>query len=732
MKTLCCLGALIACSTLTANLLAAEPTAKSGVKCVTVPKRSIPAPQARGKRYKLPATKWKKDPVLWGWTCELPDGSGLAFGGVHQTSDEARQHTRIKVGGKWTPIIEELRKKNPLQKRVKQVRALRDACKDALARARHIYFEGKPAGEEAKLLKARVAPAIDKLVKDLAKLTAELRGESGLTKYEAGQVKFALAHLIAAAGHIKPFGAKTSPKQMATMRKGQIELEIAAEAFDAEPPPRALSLITWEPKNKLFVVFGGDHMDYVTNDLWVFDPAKRRWFQRHPASAPEPRGDHHLDALGDGRIAMFGGYSFVPGKGYLHKGPARWIYDVARNTWTTDGHKEKASAANIRSAMYFPPAGPEHFMKGARPDAAKQEAMLKTLPVNTWVKLKTPVRLGGRDWATWVFDTDRDMLYVYGGGHSSYAGNDVARYHLATGRWEISDPVEIPLGCCGTNEMYPSGFNFNKRPWVKKHIWNGQAYDPGLKKMVMASVNDAKIDKYFYLYDPDRAEWSSRHRVAEGMGNDAYNMQVRHTKHGMLAWYGRGAWLLDAKTLKWSRIAVKGKMPGTCVDNCGLVYDSKRDRMLFITMGGYGKPYDGQVHALDMKTKALTQLNPKGMDKSKTWRLYPREVAHHPETDSFLFPQPLNIKGKVVADRYLAYETKTNRWTTVKLATAKGSPRFKMGVCSGIAWDPKRKLFWVGNSSWNGGVWVLRFDPAKAEIKPLVGGAAPPPTAKKK
>ncbi|MDD4890616.1 MAG: kelch repeat-containing protein, partial [Phycisphaerae bacterium] len=337
---------------------AAEPATQPGdVKTVTVPDRKSPEPEPRGKPYPVPATKWEQRPVLWGWTCELADGSALAFGGVHQTADDGNPHTSIRDAGQWKPIIDELRKGNPLQKQFSQVRELRNACKDALAKARHIYFEGKTADEEAKLLRASVAPAVEKLTTDLARLREELKGRTSEGEYEAGQVAFALAHIDAATAQIKPFGPQVSPEQMATLRKAQIELEIAAEAFDAEPPPRALSRIAFDPKSNLFVIFGGEHMDYATNDLWVFDPAKRRWFQRHPASAPEPRFDHHFDALGDGRLAMRGGCTYEPGKGYIHVGPDRWLYEVAKNAWSADGHQQKAVPADTRSARYWPPAG---------------------------------------------------------------------------------------------------------------------------------------------------------------------------------------------------------------------------------------------------------------------------------------------------------------------------------------------------------------------------------------
>lgn len=358
-------------------------------------------------------------------------------------------------------------------------------------------------------------------------------------------------------------------------------------------------------------------------------------------------------------------------------------------------------------------------MKGARPDAAANEAALKALPVNSWVRLKAPIELGGRDWGTWVYDTDRDMFYVWAGGHASYGGNDVARYHLATGRWEIADPCESPIGCWGTNEQFPSGVNYNLRPWCKKHVWNSQSYDPVLKKMVLAGVNDQQVDQYFYIYDPDKADWVSRHLVTKGMNHDSGAINVRNTRHGLLGWYGE-AWLLDEKTLQWSQVKPQGKMCGAGVDSSGMVYDSKRDRMLLTTLNGYGKPYDGQIHALDMTAQKITLLNPDGMPGANKWSLFLREVAYHPDSDLFIWAQRLNVNGKVSPDQFVAYDAGKNRWVSLKLPLQAGARPFdNSAVCTSIHWDAKRGLIWVGDSSWDGGVWVLRFDAAKVEITPL-------------
>ncbi len=690
------------------------PVGPDGIKRSTVPERVPLTPEPRGKPYKAPSTNWEQRPVLWGWNCELPDGTGLQFGGVHQLADDGRSHTCIREGGQWKPVIDELRKNNPLQKHCDAVWELRNGCKDALARARSIYFDGKTADEEIKNVKAEVDPLLLDVATKLAKQIGEFKPA---VKSTDAATTSALKHLESAAALIKPIDAAVTPELLAGLRSAQIELEFASELLDAEPPPRALSLIAWDAKTKLFVLFGGDHTDYLTNDLWVFDPAKRKWTVRLPEMAPEPRADHYLESSTDGYVVMYGGYT--RGQNYAHCGPARWIYDVEKNAWSAQGHTESLVPAGIRSAGYHPPSLPEKYMKGPRPDAAAHEAKLKAIPLNTWVRLNAPIPLGGRDWGTWVLDPDRDLYYVYAGGHASYAGNDVARYHLSTGRWEISDPTELPLGGAGTNEQYPAGVNFNQRPWCRNHVWNSQAYEPTLKKLINAGVTDTKLDAHFYIYDPDKADWTERHRITKGMNNSTYSMQVRGTPHGLVGWCDSSAWLLDAKTLQWKRLEVKGKMPGTTVDSCGMVYDTKRDRMLLLTLGGYAKPYDGQIHSLDMKTLEVSALSPEGMDASKSWRIFLREMAYDPTADMVICPQLLNRGGKHIAEKILGYDAASNRWVLITTPGATEKPFMHNSVCMSIAYDAKRGLFWCGDASWNGTMWVLRFDRAKAEIMPL-------------
>ena len=53
-------------------------------------------------------------------------------------------------------------------------------------------------------------------------------------------------------------------------------------------PARRNSPLTFEEKNQVFVLFGGDHEDYLMNDTWVLDLAKRSWRRSQSRQAPRP------------------------------------------------------------------------------------------------------------------------------------------------------------------------------------------------------------------------------------------------------------------------------------------------------------------------------------------------------------------------------------------------------------------------------------------------------------
>ena len=72
-------------------------------------------PPAGSRPRPIPDRDLDSLPVIWGSECVLPDGSGLSFGGCHQSAEDGASHTRIREGGAWKEIVEDLRARNGLQ-----------------------------------------------------------------------------------------------------------------------------------------------------------------------------------------------------------------------------------------------------------------------------------------------------------------------------------------------------------------------------------------------------------------------------------------------------------------------------------------------------------------------------------------------------------------------------------------------------------------------------------------
>lgn len=691
-------------------------------------------PRKRGAEYRIMCGDMNKR-SMWGWRIELPDGSGLAFGGIAswtmqevdgklQRCDDPCVHTQVKRDGKWVSIYEELKKKNPLQQHHDAVIALRPPLKRIYARARHVYFEGLDEAAEKAWIEREIAPLASDLAQRLKAARAALAAAgTGGDAYIRGQAAIALERLDRAAPALEAVGPRTTPEKIAALRLARVALEQAAEALDAEPPPRALSMPAWDPATGLFAVFGGDHLDYLMNDLWVFDPKQERWFHRHPKAAPEPRADHFLESDGQGRLKMRGGFIYgVKGWDslpYLHAGPDEWTYDLKADAWS--GPEGAKMFQPDHRAYRTEQCMPEYFTGGERPDAAAHAKFLAAMPANTWVDLKPPRRFAGnRDWGTLAFDQERETIYFYNGGHSAYAGTDVAHYHLATNRWDQMVEVEYPLNFIGASGCSAPGWSFNRRPWITNHMWNSYGYHPVLRRLVVPARFTSPCfprgmgnpDVNIYLYDPDYGDWETR--VPNNVEMSCMGAQIRYVPGlGMIEW---GRWLLDEKTLAWKKLEAKGALPGSPIDFCGFAFDPPRKRVLFFSGGYYnGTPYSGEVFAMAVPSLEVASFKPEGSEHIKatyagkenclgTWIL--REVVYHPGADMFLFSS--NLPGGYTA----ALDVKGNRWVGLKLP----GPR-PYGLSSAMAYDPKRDLIYsVGTRA---DVSAIRLDPKTLEVKTL-------------
>lgn len=110
--------------------------------------------------------------------------------------------------------------------------------------------------------------------------------------------------------------------------------------LDMQPPPRCLSPMAYDAANQKIILFGGDRLDALYADTWVYDCATRTWAQKHPVLSPKPRFGHALLYLPKSRkIVLVGGSEYTSstayfGAQYRQISPMEmWTYDVVADEW---------------------------------------------------------------------------------------------------------------------------------------------------------------------------------------------------------------------------------------------------------------------------------------------------------------------------------------------------------------------------------------------------------------
>lgn len=664
-----------------------------------------------------------KQPIIWGSEAEGEDGFSLAFGGMDQDAADGIAHTRVKVKGEWKEIHGELRKDNPLQGFCDRIREMRAREKKLVALARSAYFE-ESSDKMGKIFQEGLIRSQNELVKSILVMLNELKdAEATASDYHREQCELAVESLreIAqkAAEISKRDSAEVDPKMIRELFGMQIGLEQAAELLDCEPAPRALSLLVYVPELKSFVLFGGDHLDYLTNDTWVFVVHPYRWEMKHPRSAPAPRANHTLVVDGAGRVTLSGGYTYsnntdYTGGQYIDIKDGNWSGDAFAPAWK---NAESAGVAAGVRVYRSGPFHPDYFLEGEKPDAAKFAAFLKGLPANTWRKTNPP-RLPklNRDWGTAVLDTNRDLILRWAGGHVAHGGTDVLQYHRATNRWELCYPTEFPLGQLYSNTSYPQGVSFNGRAWITGHTYQSYAFDPASGKMIFTGQ-----EKQYFPYDPEIGDWLGGQDKPKGMayGSCFYTLTCTSTPEGIYCWTNQGKlFFYDAKkTPAWTEVEVKGeKLAGSVVDNSTVVFDLKRDRLVFFHKPyGDNKKYDGLMQAVDLKTKEASTITPVNAGAAEEVS-YLCQIRYDAANDLLLAGCTLPPDGTGLR-RTPAYDPAGNRWVSLKITGDDPSGKKGRNVSLGLMYDAGRKIFWAVDA--NSQVYVLRFDRKGADEQAL-------------
>ncbi len=681
-----------------------------------------------------------------------PVGKRLAVVGADKRADNlgwCRTAVYDIPSGKWTRL--DVADPKVVQEH-KELVAAREAAIDLVGRIRLAWFrDPKGAGTDAE--RKALAERCDALKKmpQTGKLAADIDAVAALVSQQK------MLEALSATRSLEP------------------KLEEVAKAQYPVPCSRRNSPLAFDEKNRVFVLFGGDHEDYLMNDTWVLDLEKLAWREARPEVAPSPRAGHALVWLPkSGRVLSYEGYVGSSSRDYgaspwqVINPREMWAYDVKANRWdlvgawpikrgdasappplggfygysaswfnvpalaadandalflaAPGGRRSKATTWKLEPPLKSPdeagraklgkPPGERRYRTGIfraeyweRPDdpGAKD---LAALPANKWTPMSPKLRLGGgcrqRDWGTSVWDSDRGQVLLWGGGHCVRSSSAVVHYSPVSNRMVESYDPEEPYcynGFCGP------GSSLMNRLWVNTHAYNLYAYDPKCKLLVTG---------FGFLYDPARMDWVRRERVVPPFRYSWGHVVVETTPHGALCWAekGRGGpcglWLFDVKK-GWTEVRTSGeKLPSPYCDSEGMVYDSKRDRMLLGWGAGYNKRGDGRILALDFKTGVIAKLMPGNTELGQQRNT--REMVYVPGADVVLFgSDPCRVgggkKGRTLTRVYKCAED--------EYALLDGG-NVAYGHSCGWMYDAKHKCAIV--FTYRADPWAMRVDPATLKL----------------
>ncbi len=495
---------------------------------------------------------------------------------------------------------------------------------------------------------------------------------------------------------------------------------------DRAPAPRAGHALCGLPKCGGVALYEGyiqsSSTDYGAGpsrpidprQLWRFDPQAERWDMI--ASWPLPAGEDRSTPAPLGSFEGYASERFCPpalaaddndllvlaahASGKWKRPCQTW--ELAMDAGRSDAAGGKKLGADRNQRLYR--TGP--FLAGfCEVEGQPKDTGLDQLPENRWVRLPDPPRnpcIGcrQRDWGTCVWDSDRDQILHWGGGHCVRSASTVAHYSPVSGRIVEGFDADEPYGGNGGGGFDSSLLN---RPWVSTHNYHHYAYDPNCKLLVSGRG---------YLYDPERMDWLRMERISLPFTFDWAHTYVATSRHGAVAWAREkgselaGLWLFD-RDKGWIGLDPKGKCFVPYCDTHGMVYDGQRDRMLFGGVGGsYEKPSDGTLLSFDFQSRSMGAITPANLELAKVRNA--REMVYVEHADWVLLGELYPRSGKAGGGYTRIYDCRKNK---MFLLDAGDVP---FGHSTGWMYDARRRLVYV--FTYRGEAWALKLVPATAAL----------------
>lgn len=161
-------------------------------------------------------------------------------------------------------------------------------------------------------------------------------------------------------------------------------------------------------------------------------------------------------------------------------------------------------------------------------------------------------------WGSGTYGSRQRKMFVWGGGHNDYWGNEVYAFDLKTGDWErLTDPSPGKMVAEAGTDPLPDG-----KP-DSRHTYDGLQYIEHADRMFAqgGSISPGGGGtSVTWLFDPTTGEWKNKGRadrpggygIASAYHAKTQSVFMRSTKE---------LWRYDFETDKWTRLASFGEKP---------------------------------------------------------------------------------------------------------------------------------------------------------------------------
>jgi hypothetical protein len=212
------------------------------------------------------------------------------------------------------------------------------------------------------------------------------------------------------------------------------------------------------------------------------------------------------------------------------------------------------------------------------------------MPPHSWLQIgpPPPSPKGIMAYSGGVFDSEHDVILIFGGGHADYWGNEVCAFDVATLKWKKMYEPDAEARYTNDNIDHVNGkLKDSDKPYTR-HSYQMLAFVPTAKRMFVwsgcgpgwgkiAPTCVAPKDAWYYDYSANKWE-----QLATG-GPSGYGGGTCYDPKRDVVWALEGTswpplWQFDVKTSKWSKHPLKPESAaGAHLD---LIYNAKRDVIL--------------------------------------------------------------------------------------------------------------------------------------------------------